>query len=42
MKVMDAFTSQVIAVIIFGLLVTLLPGLLNRFADSRSGGIRTT
>ncbi len=33
---MDAFTSQVVAVIIFGLLVAILPGLLNRFADSRS------
>ncbi|OPX77669.1 MAG: hypothetical protein A4E45_01879 [Methanosaeta sp. PtaB.Bin039] len=33
---MDSFTSQLLAVVIFGFLVVALPAFLNRFADSRS------
>lgn len=35
-KRMDSFTSQIIAVVVFGVLITVLPGLINKWSDSRS------
>ena len=35
-KEMDSFTSQVIAVVVFGVLITVLPGIINKWSDSRS------
>lgn len=33
---MDSFTSQIIAVVVFGVLITVLPGIINKWSDSRS------
>jgi len=35
-KRMDSFTSQIIAVVVFGVIITVLPGLINKWSDSRS------
>ena len=34
---MDALTSQIAAVVIFGVLIVVLPSVINKWSDSRSG-----
>lgn len=33
---MDSFTSQIVAVVVFGVIITVLPGIINKWSDSRS------
>jgi hypothetical protein len=33
---MDSFMSQIVAVVVFGVLITVLPAFINKWSDSRS------
>lgn len=34
---MDSLTSQIVAVVVFGVLIVVLPSFINKWSDSRSG-----